>query len=660
VHLGKPIITIGLLGLAIRLFFLWESSDDPSFLHPLVDAKTYHDLARLFPTTGWSEKFLWQSAFYPAFLTLVYKIAGVSVLTVKILQAVIGGVSCALTYHIGNTLYGRWVGLCAGLILVFYGPVVFFESRLLATSWAIFWTVALCSLLLHNLSRPTPRSLFIMGIALAGAVYTRPTFAVMFLFIATFFIPSQRLADITWRRRIGYASVFLLGFFMIAGPTSLFFKSSTGHLGIIPPSGGINLYIGNNPDHDATINIRPGLAWANLVAEPERHGYQPNPWSGDQYFRDLTFRYAKTQPIDFLSGLGKKALTLISSREIPRNLDIYLHREWSVLLSALVWQAGGWGFPFGLIFPFAMVGILYSNDKQSLVVKAMLVLLALSVILVFTSARYRAPLIPLFAVMAAAGLVIVGENLRRFQTRKFFGLAATVLLSVVLSIAPGPFAQEQSDLTAELYQGVGEGLYDNEEWEEAATHLKRSLEYDSSIHATHQMMGIAAANLKQFDLAVYHFEQATELRPDHQSTQANLQQARRERARALFLAGREIESTDPRQALKKYRAAAKDVPTWYKPVAREALVLATTADDSLRDGNAAVELARLAIAFRNAPDAYLMYVWAAALAELGRFDEASEIAREGLGILSDDQNDDIADQLKIELELFSNQQPVRN
>ena len=655
----SPMLGIGILGLLVRLLFLWDSRVDPSFHHPLVDAKTYHDLASQFLTTGWTEEYLWQSVFYPAFLTLVYKVFGVSVLAVKFMHAVIGGASCALTYRLGSMVHDRRVGLGAGLILVFCGPVLFFESRLLATAWAVFWTVALTLFMVRCISRPSIPLLFAMGMTLALAVYTRPTFIPVGLAMIVFLLIPNGPLQQSLRRRVVNVGVVVAGFAVIVGPTSVFFQTTTGHLGLVPPSGGINLFIGNNPDYESTINIRPGLAWASLVAEPTRHGYEPNPWSGNQYFRSQTYRFVRSEPGRFLAGLGDKALTLVSSREIPRNLDVFLHREWSHLLVLSTWKIGAWGFPFGLIFPFVVVGFVRSAGRRALVIKVLLGVLAASLILVFVSARYCASLMPLFAVLAANGFVVALAALRRRNWRELLGVGGLLVGGILVCTVPGPFAQESVDLAAELYLGVGENLYDQQEWQQAVVYLDRSIALDPEVHASRQIIGICLANLKQFDLAILHFEEAVRLRPGAPVTEANLKQCRQERASYRFLAGREIELSDPFRAIGEYQVALRDVPTWYKPVARQAFVLATTAVDSVRSGERAVSLARRAVELRRVPDPYLQFVLAAALAESGRFDAAVSAANEALRLIADGKDDNMAGEIQQAIISFNARRPLR-
>lgn len=628
----NPVMVIGVLGALVRLGFLLSSSNDASFWHPLVDEKTYHDLALGYSTTGWTDRFLWQAAFYPAFLTFIYETLGSSGLAAKIIQAGIGGLSCALTAQLGKEVGGVRTGVIAGLIMVFYGPVMFFESRLLATGWGIFW-VALLGVLLVRLDRKAPWFMFLLtGSILALAVYTRPVFLVAIPLFGVTILVSRHIGR-NLNTRMMRLAVVLIGFAVVAVPVSLVFKNLTGHLGLVPPSGGINLYIGNHADYDRTINIRPGTEWAKLVSEPIKAGRDPNPWAGDPFFRDRALALASHQPGRATGLLFEKLLTLLSSREIPRNLDIYLHREWSPVLSLVTWRAGGWGFPFGMLFPLAMVGVGYARSREAVLVKLLAASLGMVTVVVIVSARYKVLLIPLLAVLAAAGIVEIARLFKDKDRLRLLPISVVMVVSVLVSTWPGPFAPEKVDLRAEYYFGIGHDLYDQEEWAGAAEYMAKSIALDPDVHRSRQVMGIASARLQRDDDAVLHFREAIRLRPGHRATEANLATALRERAQKSMAAGMEIEQEDPAAALALYRKSAGDQPGWYEPWAREALVLATTRVDSLRDGPRAVDLAQRALRLRREMDPRLTYILVCALAECGRFAEALEVAKQEREVL---------------------------
>jgi tetratricopeptide (TPR) repeat protein len=467
----------------------------------------------------------------------------------------------------------------------------------------------------------------VTGSILALAVYTRPVFLVaIFLFAVTILVSKQM--GRTFNTRLRRLAVMLVGFAMISVPASLVFKNLTGHSGLVPPSGGINLYIGNNENYAHTINIRPGQEWAKLVAEPIKAGRDPNPWAGDPFFRDRALAFARNHPGRAIGLLFEKSLTLLSSREIPRNLDIYLHREWSPVLSLLTWRAGGWGYPFGLLFPLAMVGVFFARSREADLVELFAAGLGVFTVVVIVSARYKVLLIPLLAVLAALGILEIARFIKDQDHRRLVFTSVLMVACVVISTIPGPFAPEKVDLRAEYYFGIGHDLYDQEEWAGAADYMAKSIALDPDVHRSRQVMGIASAKLHRDDDAVLHFREAVRLRPGHRATEANLATALRERAQKAFSAAMEIEQDRPAAAVELYRKAAGDQPGWYEPCAREALVLATTQVDSLRDGPRAVDLAQRAIQLRRENDPWLTYILVCALAECGRFDEALEVAQE--------------------------------
>ncbi|MFA5251842.1 MAG: glycosyltransferase family 39 protein, partial [Phycisphaerae bacterium] len=138
------------LALTVRLIYLYESSANPTFQVPIVDSKIYDETARAFVSgQGMVSNFFWQPFFYQFFLSVVYIFSGNSIIFAKIIQVLLGALTCALTYKLGKKIFGERTGIIAGLIAAFYGPMFFYESELLATGWAAFWAVAIVLLFLE-------------------------------------------------------------------------------------------------------------------------------------------------------------------------------------------------------------------------------------------------------------------------------------------------------------------------------------------------------------------------------------------------------------------------------------------------------------------------------------------------------------------------------
>ena len=61
------------VALAVRLAHLSESAENPTFARPVVDAQTYHELARDLAVKRYlGDGFFWQPFYYPVFLAAVY------------------------------------------------------------------------------------------------------------------------------------------------------------------------------------------------------------------------------------------------------------------------------------------------------------------------------------------------------------------------------------------------------------------------------------------------------------------------------------------------------------------------------------------------------------------------------------------------------------
>lgn len=135
-----------------------------------------------------------------------------------------------------------------------------------------------------------------------------------------------------------------------------------GEFVLISTNGGINFFIGNNAHADETVAIRPGEHWKRLAREAIDSGARTHAGKSRLFF-DRAPDWAREHPLDFLAGLGRKAIRVISAREIPRNVDVYVHREDSALLSLLVWRVGSVGFPMALLTPLAVVGMCIGRPK---------------------------------------------------------------------------------------------------------------------------------------------------------------------------------------------------------------------------------------------------------------------------------------------------------
>ncbi len=504
-----------LLALALRFLYLHELVDNPTFEIPIIDSANYYRIASWLVEGGvMLDLFFYQSVFYPFFLSIVCSLSRSPLLWARVIQAVLGALTCLLTLRLGEVIFDRRTGVLAALITACYGPLIFFGGELLAAVWAAFWSVALILLFLKTGAKKDLRLCFVLGMGGAISVITRPTFLPFFLagclWLAFAFY--RRPLD---RRYFLRFILILTGFIVITLPISILSYRVTDHFGFIPASGGINLYIGNNPDFCRTVNARPGRDWDDLRNRPVEYGFS-GIWGEDEYYSGEVLDYLRDRPGSFLRGLALKTLRFVNSREIARSVDIYTARRWSRLLAVLTWKAGRFGFPFGVLLPLSLLALIYGGRKVPAPLLLYLFLYPAAVILVFVSGRYRLPIIPPLSVLAAAGCFTVLRMIRSHNRGRLAAALGIITGVVLLTSLPRPFCEEKINYGAELHYCLASEISKTgeEPTERAIYHLEEAVRIRPDYADAHHNLGKHLMNLGRLEGAVNHFSEVLRLGPD--------------------------------------------------------------------------------------------------------------------------------------------------
>lgn len=512
---GRSDLAVVLVALVVRVAVLLTSSDAPTFAYPVVDAASYDQAARaLVGGGGLDWRFFWQPFLYPFGLAGVYMVTGGSILAAKIVQLLVGVATCWFVLRVARRHVGPGVGLLAALFCALHGPTIFFESELLATGWATFWAIVL----LDRLTGPHPgiRSWVLTGVIGALAVLTRPTFLPALL-VASLVVAAHARA---WRP----AAAGALAFVVLVAPVAILGGSVANHLSFLPASGAMNLYLGNHPEPCETLTVRPGDAWKDLTARARPSG------AGDlvanrEFFGEALMANLTGEPLTIARGLGRKAVQLASSRELPRNVDPYGQREWSPVLSVLMFKFGGFGFPMGFLLPLAVIGVWSSRRLLPPAFFAFVGIYLLAVIAVFVSARYRMPMVPALSILAAGGLAALVSSLREGEVRKGAIMLVVILALGLVGSAPGPFCEEQVDYRAETLYAVGYAQHNAGELEEAAGTYAQALQQRPDYVELMNQYALLRSQQGRSGEAIELWARAVRLEPDNLTVRLNLGRA---------------------------------------------------------------------------------------------------------------------------------------
>jgi Tfp pilus assembly protein PilF len=554
-------ITVAIFALAlfVRFVYLYSASKNPTFLAPIVDSLEYDKLARtLAAGKGMSPAFFWQAFFYPLYLSIAYFFTHGSIIQAKIIQIVLGSALCVFVYRLGEKVFDRRTGILAGVITAMYGPLVFFESELLATGWASIWAVVLIILLLKAKQQKTKRIYLLLGICGGLSIITRATFLPFFVIAAVWLAIALHRASMRWPIIVQKELLLILGAFLILAPVALLCFRMTGRLSPLPASGPINLYMGNNSDREEIMALRPGVDWENLIFLPRQHGAK-NAQQEYPFFIRKVRSYILTQPLHFLKRLARKTVHFFSSREIPSNFDLYAARKNSTLFSMLIWKIHGFGFPFGILLPLVILGLLSHWRQIPVPIILFLILYPFAIILVFVTARYRAPMIPVMALPAAAGFWQIFDAVRKKRFRRTAMMVLLIAAVAVLSSIAGPFAAEKINYQAEMFyclayrnqqlgrlneavpflnKAINEDplycdahhllgyiLYQQGKPKEALPFLKKALEINPQYYSAYTNIGLALCQLGKIEEGVEKFNKALQINPNSSLVRYNLAMA---------------------------------------------------------------------------------------------------------------------------------------
>ena len=138
--LRSPFLWLFVFALIFRLIYIAESTKNPLFGVPIVDASYYDQWAREMAGGNW----LWDRVenylpIYPAFLAAQKVLFGDVAAVNKWLQALMGALSAVMLAAVGAKLWNRRAGLIVGFLVATNWLLIVYESEKFAESFAIFF-----------------------------------------------------------------------------------------------------------------------------------------------------------------------------------------------------------------------------------------------------------------------------------------------------------------------------------------------------------------------------------------------------------------------------------------------------------------------------------------------------------------------------------------
>ncbi|UCB53377.1 MAG: tetratricopeptide repeat protein [Candidatus Zixiibacteriota bacterium] len=551
------IIALFVLAFGVRLAYLLQIQDSPMF-DTLTMCAEYHDqwAQTILRGEDFSEGVFFRAPLYAYFLAFAYKTLGHGYLWSRLIQLFIGAVSCVLVYLLGKRVFNDRTGRIAGVVAALYGILIYFEGELLIPVLLVFLDLLLILALFWTSDKPSYGRWALCGGLLGLSAIARPNI----LLVGMAFI-----IWIVWRYRgnageissksLLYAGSFALGTVLIISPVTLRNYLKGHDLVLIASQGGMNFYIGNNPQSDGASAVLPGArsTWWGLYEDGKRFAEEETnrslkPSQISRFWYAKAAKFLVKEPFHFLALMAKKFALFWNGNELSNNRDLYFFARSAPLLKLLVWRFVIY-FPFGLIAPLALVGIILShkNSKEALLLEIFLVVYMLSVVLFFVTARYRVPVIPVLILFSAYALDRFVYMIKRKKTSelvKYLLVFLVILIPVNLEIpgystanpgqahyALGSVYSEKGDRVraveefekaiyynpnlAEAYVNLGSIYGDQGRHELALEYYGKALEKGADSAFVHYNIGIEYQNQGLFDQAQEKYELSLSLRDNN-------------------------------------------------------------------------------------------------------------------------------------------------
>jgi len=508
------------LAFLLRLIYSFEARDNPYFEQPIMDPLYHLEWARAFAAGEvFREGPFFRAPLYPWFLGLLLKVFGDGLLAPRIVQAGLGALTTGLTFAIGRRAFDFRVGLVAALLVAVNWVLIYFDGELLIPTLAIPLNLGALHVSLGLAQDPSRKRATVAGLLWGVAALARPN---VLLFLPLLFGWLLLRRDAEGRRPWASALCLTLGALAPILPITAYNRIAGQDWVLVSSQAGVNLWIGNNPQSDGSTAIVPGTrpGWwdgffDSIALAEESEGRRLKPSEVSAHYSGKARDWLLEEPGAALGHLLWKFRLFWTDWELGNNADV---RFFAFRFSGLL----RWLPPsFGLLGPLAVVGLWLAlrGGRRQFPLWAFTLTYVFSVVLFFVCARYRAPVLPLFAVLGAAALVAGFESLR---ARRWGALGAGALVFGGVAVGVQQLPQGLDTTGAKGLWALGIHALGEEQSRQAQALLREAIEENPTFWIARKDLGLALVQAGELLEASDAFREALQIKPDDAQASASL------------------------------------------------------------------------------------------------------------------------------------------
>ncbi|PYK71331.1 MAG: hypothetical protein DME44_08245 [Verrucomicrobia bacterium] len=373
---------------------------------------------------------------YAYLLAALYKLAGYSPFVPALLQTLLDAGTAMLIYKVSIGIFpgtakrhAQIAGLVAAAGWALFVPAQTYAAILMPTAWVVFIFWLILWRIISRKNAPEEWEALTLGllVGLTATAIATILFLIPFLIGAILLKPAISTHS-QLRTRISALVLLFLGAAVGTSPCWVHNRLIAHDHVFLSAHGGINFWIGNNPSANGYPRFPPGLRAGqaamlqdSIDAAESAAGHSLKRGEVSHYWSAKARDYIEGDPAAWLRLLALKLRTFWSAFQYDDLSIITILREQRVTFP---------GIYFGLVAAFALPAMIlgWKTAPAGRWVTLAIALQMLALLPVFTTERYRLPVVPGLLVFAAFGLVMFFSNLAAGKFRP--ALSYIVLLTV--------------------------------------------------------------------------------------------------------------------------------------------------------------------------------------------------------------------------------------
>ncbi len=355
------------------------------------------------PTAAWPPG-------YPVFLGTIFKLFGEGDWTTYGLNVALAVLTVAVVYGIGLAVFDRRTAIIGAAGMALWPGQVYFASLTLSEPLftLLFTTAVLLIVLAPKASGGRGPLLMSFGIVTGFAALTRGQ-ALLLLPVAFL---AWRLDARRWRPAIAWVMLAALATGVVMAPWIARNQRELGSPVIIATNLGPNVWIGNHAGATGRMRIaepEPPLPERGEMTQPEFEV------AADRLALRKGLGYAFTHPVDELRLAGAKVRAMYESDATALDWNSGYRQGFYDSSAEERWlrdAANGFWF---VALALAGLGLIASRERAAGMLAALVVLWTAGHVPFFGDARFHYPIVFAVALLAARGIVVLLEAVRKPQ-----------------------------------------------------------------------------------------------------------------------------------------------------------------------------------------------------------------------------------------------------